>query len=315
VVEKPNLAELAGDKDGISERFVPDKDRGRLIEAEHLTRYHWAAQAVAGAKVLDAGCGAAYGTKLLADAGAEHVTGIDLAGSVLEAMSPYMPANVTLEQGDLLKLPHDSGSFEAIACFEVIEHFAEPLVVLDELKRVLSNDGVLFVSSPNRGVFPAGNPHHLHEFTPEELRTDLLERFTNVELVRQRAYLVSAALNDDSVAISDGSPVVGLTIDKVSPDEPGRELYTLAIASNGPLPNIGQLGVLTGSLEFGEWLSIFDEQTYLIQLKDNQIRELEAQLGDRDRLASLLIQAEQQLAGVPALNLQIEDQSCGAGCP
>lgn len=298
--------ELAGTKDGISERFAPDKDSGRLIEAEHVTRYRWAAQAIAGRRVLDAGCGTAYGTKLLADGGAREVIGVDIAKGVLEAVGPLMPENARLEPADLTQLPYGDGEFETVVCFEVIEHFEDPFRVLDELRRVLAPDGHLLVSSPNRGVFPAGNPHHHHEFEPEELRSALHDRFDNVMLVRQQDYIMSAALSDEGF-LSSGTELAPLRVDKLATDEPERELYTLAVAGNGELPRVGQLAVLTGTLEFREWLAVFDQQTDAIHLKDDEIVEMRAKLAERDELAARLVAAEQRLAEIPALQLRIED--------
>jgi SAM-dependent methyltransferase len=299
--------DLAGDKDGISERFVPDKDTGRLIEAEHLARYRWATQAAAGRSVLDAGCGTGYGARLLAEAGAAEVIGVDLAAGVLETMAPSMPDAVTLVAGDLRALDYPDDRFDLIVCFEVIEHFMDPLTVLDELARVLTPAGVLLISSPNRGVFPAGNPHHLHEFQPQELRAALQARLSNVRLVRQHDYLLSAALSDESFVHSGGGGVPDLRIDKLVTDELENELYTLALASDAELPDLPQLGVLTGTLEFREWLSVFDGQTKVIRHKDRYIDELETRVAERDRINRLLLDAEQRLAELPALNLQIAD--------
>src|SRR6186997_360777 len=61
------------------ERFDPESFRGELVEAEHLARYRWAAAAVAGRDVLDAGCGEGYGSRLLAElGGARRCVGIDI---------------------------------------------------------------------------------------------------------------------------------------------------------------------------------------------------------------------------------------------
>ncbi len=299
--------DLAGTKHGVSERFVPDKDLGRLIEAEHLARYRWAAQAADGLRVLDAGCGTAYGTRLLAEAGAREVVGTDIAEGVLGAAASRMPDNVRLEAADLNRLPFEDRSFDLIVCFEVLEHFDDPFAVLDELCRVLSPEGALIVSSPNGGVFPGGNPHHHHEFQPDELRAALLGRLANVELIRQHDYLLSAVFGDDVVRRRNGEMLDGVRIDKLVSEEPGSELYTLAIAGNGELPELRPLGTLTGTLEFREWLSVYDTQTDAIRDKDNYIGELEARVAERDELAQLLVDAEQRLAEIPSLRLQVED--------
>ena len=70
---RPIMSELAGFKHGVAERFVPDVMRCTLVEAEHLARYRWAAQFARGRRVLDAGCGTAYGSELLATEGAAEV--------------------------------------------------------------------------------------------------------------------------------------------------------------------------------------------------------------------------------------------------
>ena len=103
--------DLAGRRDGIAERYVPELMRGELLEAEHLARYRWAAPLAAGRRVLDAGCGMGYGAVMLLTAGASEVVGVDLAQAVLDAARPTMPAGVVLEVGDVRALDADDGSF------------------------------------------------------------------------------------------------------------------------------------------------------------------------------------------------------------
>lgn len=295
--------DLAQARDGISERFAPEQDRGRLIEAEHLARYRWATQAADGQRVLDAGCGTAYGSRLLAEAGAREVVGVDIAQVVVETVAPSMPEGVRLVTGDLRKLTFANGEFDLVICFEVIEHVEDPAVVLDELVRVLAPDGLLLISSPNPEVYPPGNPHHLHELTPAELEAELTSRLDNVRLLRQDDHIVSA-LHE-----RDGDPA-GLRLDDVTADanrDSGSEVYTVAVASRSTLPDLPGLAVLTGTLELREWLAAADVQTAAIADKDNYIVELETRLQERDRLSELLVDAEQRLAKVPELNLRIAD--------
>jgi SAM-dependent methyltransferase len=298
---------LAGRRDGIGERFDPDEEAGRLIEAEHVARYLWAAQAAAGRRVLDAGCGTAYGAKLLAQAGAAEVVGVDIAAGVLDAVAPEMPENVRLETGDLRHLQHPRDSFEMVVCFEVVEHFDDPFAVLDELVRVLHPAGALLISSPNRGVFPPGNPHHLHEFEPGELLAALRQRLRNVRLVRQHDYVLSCVLEDDWFARADGMLIEELDVHKLVAGRPGDEVYTLAVAGDGDLPPLGQLGALTSALELREWLSLFAAQTATIRARESQIAELEARVAERERIGVLLAEAEQRLARIPALELRLSD--------
>lgn len=299
--------DLAGTKQGISERFVPEQDRGRLIEVEHLCRYLWAGQLTAGRVALDAGCGTAYGTRLLAEGGAREVVGVDIAGSVLDSVAPTMPPSVRLVTGDLRALPFTDDTFELVVCFEVIEHFEDPFTVMDELVRVLSPGGLLLISSPNRGFYPAGNPHHFHEFTPSELSAELTARLRHVHLFRQSNYLVSALLADESHEQADGGQVADLALRKLEGGVAGEETYTVAMASDSSLPDVPQLGAMAGTLEFREWLTLFESQSGVISQKDADIDALEGRLQERDQLARLLTDAEQRLALVPELELRIAD--------
>lgn len=307
VIETPP-ADLAGMRNGSPERFVPTEMRGDLIEAEHLARYRWASTIAAGRRVLDAGCGTAYGAAMLADAGACEVVGVDLAESVLEAVRPQMPDTVRLETGDLRDLGYDDASFDLVVCFEVIEHFADPFTVLDELTRVLAPDGVLLVSSPNRHVSPPGNPHHLHEFVPDELASELRKRVRNVRLMRQHDYVTAAVLTDEAYATAAEQPLDGMPVHKLVHGERDREMFTLAIASAGPLPEISPFALLTSPISLRDWIGVLEEQERTLQAHRRYIRELEGQVVDRDEVQRRLIEAEQELAEVPDLEATLGDK-------
>src|SRR4029079_8091671 len=90
-----------------------------------------------------------------------------------------------------------------VVCSKFLEHLENPEVGLDELARVLSEGGLLAVSSPNRGVYPPGNPHHIREYTASELGDSLARRFTNVQLLRQHAGQTSAILAEEELAAED----------------------------------------------------------------------------------------------------------------
>ena len=300
-------SDLASAKNGVSERFVPEQDQGRLIEVEHVCRYRWAAQTAKGRLVLDAGCGTGYGSQLLAAGGAREVIGLDIAHAVLEMVAPGMPESVRLQAGDLRKLDFENDMFELVVCFEVIEHFEDPFTVLDELVRVLAPGGLLLVSSPNRGVYQPGNPHHLHEFVPAELQAELAARLDHVRLLRQHDYVVSALVSDATSERGGGAAVQDVALHKLVADSPGHEVYTIAMASDTELPEMHELAAMTGTLELREWLSTFETQTRAIADKDSYIDELTARIEERDRLAQLLGDAERRLAEVPELNQRIAD--------
>ena len=234
------------------ERFDPSTMHGTLIEAEHLARYWWAMHFVDGKRVLDAGCGNAYGTATLARAGATDVVGVDIDAAVLEAARGSLPDNVSLQTADLRALPFEDAAFDVAVCFEVIEHVDNPERVISELRRVLAQDGLLIVSSPNRDVYPAGNPHHKHEFLPDELAGALAERFDQVRLVRQHDWLASAVLEDEAFELDDAGSFEA-SVRKTLAAKPGQELYTLALASSAPLPTVPLQVVLTQTADAKWW--------------------------------------------------------------
>jgi SAM-dependent methyltransferase len=186
--------------------------------------------------VLDAGCGVGYGSAMLARAGAGEVVGLDLSAEAIEAARKAAPANASFVVGDVHALPFAAGRFELVVCFEVIEHVESQDDVIAELARVLAPGGVLAISSPNRDVYPAGNPHHLHEYVPEELRSAVAAHFEHVQLRRQHAWLASAVLDDEQAADASLQPRDDVRVAKTLGRDPGSEPFTIALASREPLP-------------------------------------------------------------------------------
>jgi len=245
--------------DGAPERFVPGEMRGQLVEAEHLARYWFAQSLASGRRVLDAGCGTGYGTQMIADSGATSTVGVDISEAALGAAAERIDEHVGLKQGDLCDLPFAAASFDLVVCFEAIEHVVDPERALDELRRVLSGTGILLISSPNRREYPAGNPHHVHEYVPEELEETLGRRFGNVELRRQQAWTASL-IQDDTTFATDILTALDIELAKVVARRPGDETYTIALASDVDLPVPKGVGVITAAEEVNRWLALFDEQ-------------------------------------------------------
>jgi SAM-dependent methyltransferase len=230
-----------------AERFDPDTMGGSLMEAEHRARYWWAGPWVPGKEVLDAGCGVGYGLALLAERDPARLVGVDVAAEALERAGG---APAELVQADLRELPLESDSFDVVVCFEVIEHVEGHERVLDELRRVLRPGGTLLISSPNRDVYAPGNPHHVHEFLPDELREVLAMRFDHVALYGQHSLLASAIVDGEEVQRGRLGRVEGVSI---QPLEPGRETYILAVASDAPVEDSDGVVTLGDAFEVRWW--------------------------------------------------------------
>jgi SAM-dependent methyltransferase len=169
------------------ERIVPARTSPGIL-ALHLKRYDFARRWCESAEVLDAGCGAGYGSAHLAEV-ARRVVGLDRSvEAIAEARRDYAGPNVEFVEGDLLALPFDAHSFDVVCAFEAIEHLSEPATFLREAARVLRPDGTLLASTPRvaRTTLEPDNPFHRVELSAGDFEMLVRERFDEVELYGQR---------------------------------------------------------------------------------------------------------------------------------
>ena len=99
--------------------------------------------------LLDIGCGVGRSSVYIAERlGATQLSGIDVSdGLVEEARTRGIDARVI--DLDASPLPFADGSFDAVFCGEVIEHVRDTDLLLDEIARVLTPEGLCVLSTPN----------------------------------------------------------------------------------------------------------------------------------------------------------------------
>jgi SAM-dependent methyltransferase len=214
------------------ERFDPDVASGKLIHAEHVARYFWAAQVAAGRNVLDAGCGTGLGSEILANATPARLMAIDIAHDAVSQTTARLGDRAHVTTADARHLPCSDDSFDLIVCFDLIEHMSEGHHALSEFARVLRSDGLLLISSPNPRVYPAGNPHHVHEYVPEELREALGHHFLHVSLGAQQAWIGSLVSDDDGRAAMVATPCPAVSPLHARRDDEREPTYVLAAAGH-----------------------------------------------------------------------------------
>lgn len=123
-------------------------------------------------KILDCACGVGWGSYIMANSGADHVTGIDLSDAAIStAKKYYNHASVLYVHNDINNL---DSKFDVITSFETIEHVENPLDFLKILAKLSHTETALFLSTPNGFCFKNKddlpyNPYHNEEYTKEEL--------------------------------------------------------------------------------------------------------------------------------------------------
>ena len=231
------------------ERLVTSFQGGDIV-LEHLHRYAFAAELVAGKDVLDIACGEGYGSNLLA-ASARSVTGVDIPEEIIRhARSKYVRSNLTFHQGNCLAIPIPNHSVDIVVSFETLVHFAEHEQFLAEVRRVLRPGGIAIVSTPDKAIYTGKlgnrNDYHLRELSADEFESLLRERFAHVTTLSQRVGLGSfLAPTTKGELIETGTHRGDYEAIHFTPGA-AEGVYLIGVASDAPLP-----ALKGGLFEFG----------------------------------------------------------------
>ena len=159
---------------------------------EHVHRYQEVVR-YSGAqdRILDIACGTGFGTVMLAKHTRNTVTGGDISEEALqECIRSWKEVkNAEFQHINSTSIPYPDKTFDKIVSFETIEHVAAYDKTIAEFRRVLKDEGMLFISTPNFPVNSPGgkvmNPFHVKEFTFPELNTLLTGHFSKVNIYGQ----------------------------------------------------------------------------------------------------------------------------------
>ncbi|MDT0678145.1 class I SAM-dependent methyltransferase [Autumnicola musiva] len=110
--------------------------------------------------MLDVGCGKGHWTRILAPYLKEkaEITAVDndrkwhLGNTELQQYFQSVEQNFTLMAGDAQNLPFPDNSFEFVTCQTVLIHLPEPEKAIKEMKRILTDNGLLLCVEPNNIV-------------------------------------------------------------------------------------------------------------------------------------------------------------------
>ena len=169
--------------------------------------YVAARRPLAGAKVLDVGCGGGLLSEAMARAGAE-VTAIDLAPELvrvarLHALESKVQVDYRVQAVEALAA-EAAGGFDAVTCMEMLEHVPDPGAIITACAQLLKPGGRLFLSTLNRTpaafalaivgaeyvarLLPRGTHQYRDFIRPSELAAWLREAGLALEDVSGMAY-------------------------------------------------------------------------------------------------------------------------------
>ena len=260
------------------ERYLPGV--GDDIELEHLHRYMFASEFVKGKSVLDIACGEGYGSFFLSKK-ASQVTGVDISdNAVCYASKKYVSSNLKFLHGDCKDIPLKDNSVDVVVSFETIEHHDAHEEMLKEIDRVLREDGVLIISSPDKkeysDVRQYNNKYHVKELYFDEFNNLLKDYFPYVNIMVQRlkygSFIHQLEKNKD--------PKKNIHFNLSAP------LYFIAVASRINVV-AGFDSFYEGKLEKSDVL-LAEKQNAAeqIEYRDSLVEELYGQIAVRDEMLS-----------------------------
>jgi SAM-dependent methyltransferase/predicted nuclease with TOPRIM domain len=281
----------------------------RKLEIEHMQRYMSVRPLVKGLDVLDLACGEGYGSAFLAETAAS-VLGVDIDRDTVEqAAVKYKRDNLRYRQGDAARIPLEDRSVDAVVSFETIEDIDETLQhqFLKEINRVLKEDGILIMSTPNKAVYSDRydyfNEFHIHEFYLDEFLDFLRAYFPFVKLYQQSFQVVSllSGCGDTPEAARWYGNAVGT--------EDAKYYIAVAARKAGRLPDVASVYV-QGTGEYEEKtqriVDLQNEET----LRNLHIGNLDRELETRGaRIRELQDEEAKRDAHIQNLDGEIEEKN------
>ena len=156
-----NFSQAELDKFGaLAQRWWDPQGPQKALHALNPVRLQYVADRLraegrdlAGARVLDVGCGGGLLSEALAKAGAD-VVALDLAPELLQVarlhgLESGAKVDYRLQSAEALAA-EAPGGFDVVTCMEMLEHVPDPAAVIDACATLLRPGGRLFLSTLNR---------------------------------------------------------------------------------------------------------------------------------------------------------------------
>ena len=111
-----------------------------------------------------------------------RATGAEVLG--IDILTRQAREGCDLARSSALSIPAKAGSFDAVYCYHVIEHLPDYVGALGEMRRVLSDGGILYLGTPNKlrvigDIAGRGTPAQILRWNFDAYRARLLHRWSN----------------------------------------------------------------------------------------------------------------------------------------
>jgi len=280
IFKSSKIRSLSPDQNFTGERFLPELTSPKICY-EHLHRYLFATKLATGKIVLDIACGDGYGANILADF-ATQVYAMDIDHpQIQQAAAKYSHPNLTFRTSSVDQIPLPDHSVDLIVSFETVEHVDQSVQYqfLHEIKRVLKNDGLLVLSTPNKyqysDIWQYHNEFHRHEFYEREFLDFLQPHFSHLSMLGQSIFESSQIWSINNLPTGSQEFLYQISPTGFSPaTSPKAADYFLVIASDQPL-----------STQMSNSLSLFTDIThsYFLDIKNKYVT-------DRQQLNHVLLE-------------------------
>jgi GT2 family glycosyltransferase/ubiquinone/menaquinone biosynthesis C-methylase UbiE/glycosyltransferase involved in cell wall biosynthesis len=274
---------------------------------EHQQRYLSILPLVEGKRVLDIASGEGYGSNWIAER-AESVVGVDISEeAVANARGKYHRDNLQFITGSVADIPLEDHSVDVIVSFETIEHVGEELQrqFLTEAKRVLTQNGILVISTPNKLEYSDKrnykNEFHVKEFYYDEFMEFIGREFSYTKVYNQAFRVVSllCGKEEQSTELS----LLGNTQDNTD----GK--YYIVIASNVNIPTPDISSAYIG--DRNEYAYLHQRILTLQEEEEDRnahIVKLDGEIEEKDaHIVKLTREIEEKDAYIDMLQGQMED--------
>lgn len=170
----------------LAHRWWDPEGEFRPLHDINPLRLEWIAghAGLAGASVLDVGCGGGILAEAMARRGA-RVTGIDLSEKALRVAQLHLHESRLDVRYEKSSVEDFAGEFDIVTCMELLEHVPQPASMVAACARLVRPGGRVFFSTINRnpksylfavvgaeyvlGLLPKGTHDYLRFIKPSEL--------------------------------------------------------------------------------------------------------------------------------------------------